>query len=75
MSLEGSATSVPTAAASGGIFLKTNFLKKSEKVSRRADEAHPLKGMFSKNPCKCLIQPSAGFELKPLGRQTANALN
>ena len=24
--------------------------------------------------CKCLIQRSAGFELKPLGRQTANGL-
>jgi hypothetical protein len=48
MSLEGSATAVPIAAAQGRIFLETNFLKKSEKVSRRADEAHPLKGLFSK---------------------------
>src|SRR2546423_9233109 len=39
LSLQGSATVVPTAASPGRIFLETNFLKKSEKISWLADEA------------------------------------
>src|SRR5438067_5450669 len=55
-------------------FWKLIFVKKSEKVSGHVHEPRPLVGLFMKRSCKCLVQRTGPFELKPLGRQTANGL-